>query len=147
MPKLLINDILEFSKISVKKELFREVDLNIIIDQILVDFEEQIEQKKIKVVVDKLPHLYVNPVLMNPLFSNLISNAIKYSRNFEGSYIRIRTDLPASKESHSELRGKKKYWFEFLSRTTELDLSKNMQRRFLICFGGCIRERNLMEQG
>jgi signal transduction histidine kinase len=107
--QLLINDILEFSKISVKKELFREVDLNIIIDQILVDFEEQLEQKKIKVIVDKLPHLYVNPVLMNPLFSNLISNAIKYSRNFEDSYIRIRTDLPASKESYSEVRGKKRY--------------------------------------
>ncbi len=92
--QLLINDILEFSKISVKKELFREVDLNNVIEQILLDFEDQIEQKNIKVTVDKLPVLCVNPMLMNPLFTNLISNAIKYSRKNGGSFIHIHSDLP-----------------------------------------------------
>ncbi len=94
--QLLINDILEFSKISVKQELFREVDLNKVIDQILADFEEPIEQKQIEVVVEKLPVLCVNPVLMSPLFSNLVGNAIKYSRKESGSYIHIRADMHTS---------------------------------------------------
>jgi signal transduction histidine kinase len=92
--QLLINDILEFSKISVKKELFSTVDLNSVIENILLDFEDQIEQKNIRVTVDKLPLLCVNPILMNPLFTNLISNAIKYSRNNGGSFIHIRADSP-----------------------------------------------------
>jgi hypothetical protein len=94
--QLLINDILEFSKISVKKEMFREVDLNEIIDQILTDFEDQIEQKHIDVTIEKLPVLCVNPVLMSPLFSNLIGNAIKYSGNNGNSFIHIRSDLSAA---------------------------------------------------
>jgi light-regulated signal transduction histidine kinase (bacteriophytochrome) len=94
--QLLINDILEFSKISVKKELFSDVDLNQVIEQILLDFHDQIEQKQIKVTVGKMPVLCVNPVLMIPLFSNLISNAIKYSRRNGRSFIHISSDLPTS---------------------------------------------------
>jgi len=107
--QLLINDILEFSKISVKKELFREVDLNIIIEQILLDFEDLIEQKNIKITVDKLPLICVNPILMNPLFTNLISNAIKYSRKNGGAFIRIHADLHTQIIKDSESRIKKNF--------------------------------------
>jgi len=107
--QLLINDILEFSKISVKKEMFREVDLNSIIDQVLIDFEEQIEQKQVKISVDKLPTLCVNPVLMNPLFSNLISNAIKYGRKNGGSYIHVRSDFHSVLAEDSETQTKRKF--------------------------------------
>jgi hypothetical protein len=102
--QLLINDILEFSKISVKSELFSEVDLNQVVEQILLDFHEMIEQKQIKVIVDKLPVLCVNPVLMIPLFSNLISNAIKYSQKNGNSFIHIRSDLTKSKGSENGIR-------------------------------------------
>jgi len=78
--QLLINDILEFSKISAKREQFKEVDLNEIINHILTDFEETIGEKGVAVTIEKLPLLCVNPILMNPLFSNLIGNAIKYNR-------------------------------------------------------------------
>jgi signal transduction histidine kinase len=94
--QLLINDILEFSKISVKKELFSEVNLNTIIDQILLDFKESIEERQIQVTIDKLPTLCVNPSLMKPLFSNLISNAIKYSKKNDGSLIRIYSETISS---------------------------------------------------
>jgi len=107
--QLLINDILEFSKISVKKELFREVDLNIIIEQILLDFEDQIEQKNIKVTVDKLPMLCVNPILMNPLFANLISNAIKYSSKNGQPFIRIHADLPGKLVKDPDSRPKRNF--------------------------------------
>jgi signal transduction histidine kinase len=90
--QLLINDILEFSKISVNQELYREVDLNMVIEQVLSDFEEQIEEKKIRVTVDKLPRLCANPALMSPLFANLIGNAIKYGKREGGSYIHISSD-------------------------------------------------------
>ena len=107
--QLLINDILEFSKISVKQELFSTVDLNNIIENILLDFEDQIEQKNIRVTVDKLPLLCVNPILMNPLFTNLISNAIKYSRNNGGSFIHIHADSPTTIIKNSDSRVNKNF--------------------------------------
>jgi light-regulated signal transduction histidine kinase (bacteriophytochrome) len=94
--QLLIDDILEFSKITVKKELFQETDLNPIIDQILEEFQPSLQGKQIKVTLDKIPALCVNQALMTPLFSNLIGNAIKYSRNDIDPYIHIHSELHSS---------------------------------------------------
>src|SRR5579862_9033933 len=72
--KQLINNILEFSKISVKKELFTAVDLNILIPDILQELNDTIQEKNIHIVLEKLPVYCVNAVLMHQLFLNLIGN-------------------------------------------------------------------------
>jgi signal transduction histidine kinase len=107
--QLLINDILEFSKIEVKKELFRETNINLVIADVLEEFEEFIEKKKIEVTIDKLPILCVNPVLMNPLFSNLIGNAIKYSSKHEPRFIRVKSELFEFKAEMIRNGGRKNY--------------------------------------
>ena len=88
----LINDILRFSKISVEEESLREVDLNLVINEVLSELEGQIREKKAELIVDQLPVLCVNQMLMGPLFSNLISNALKYSRKDVPPVVRIRYD-------------------------------------------------------
>jgi signal transduction histidine kinase len=107
--QLLINDILEFSKITVKKELFQETDLNPIIDQVLEEFQQPIQEKNIKVTLDNIPSLCVNQALMTPLFSNLIGNAIKYSRSDIDPFIRIRSELYSSSNNLGHNAGGKKY--------------------------------------
>jgi signal transduction histidine kinase len=87
--KQLINNILEFSKISVKKELFTEVDLNILIPDILQELNDTIQEKNIHVVLERLPVYCVNAVLMHQLFLNLIGNAVKYTSKTQPSVIRI----------------------------------------------------------
>jgi hypothetical protein len=87
--KQLINNILEFSKISVKKELFTEVDLNDLIPDILQELNDTIQEKNIQVVLEKLPVYCVNAVLMHQLFLNLIGNAVKYTSKTIPSVIRI----------------------------------------------------------
>ncbi|HSZ33153.1 MAG TPA: ATP-binding protein, partial [Puia sp.] len=87
--KQLINNILEFSKITVKKELFTEVDLNNLIPDILQELNETIQEKNIHIVLEKLPVYCVNAVLMHQLFLNLIGNAVKYTSKTHPSVIRI----------------------------------------------------------
>ncbi len=87
--KQLINNILEFSKISVKKELFTEVDLNNLIPDILQELNDTIQEKNIHVVLERLPVYCVNVVLMHQLFLNLIGNAVKYTSKTGPSVIRI----------------------------------------------------------
>jgi light-regulated signal transduction histidine kinase (bacteriophytochrome) len=89
----LITDILTFSKISVDKPAFVESDLNILISEILSEMEEDLREKKAKVLVDKLPILYVNPSLMKPLFHNLIGNALKYRKKDIEPIIRVTSDI------------------------------------------------------
>jgi signal transduction histidine kinase len=88
----LINDILRFSKISVERESLQEVDLNEVLNEVLSELEGIIREKNAELIIDKLPILSVNALLMGPLFSNLISNALKYSRKQVSPIIRIRSE-------------------------------------------------------
>jgi len=86
----LINDILRFSKISVEKQSFVAVDLNGVMEEVLSELEGLVREKNAVITVDKLPVLPASTVLMGPLFSNLISNSLKYSKRQEAPRVRIR---------------------------------------------------------
>src|ERR1700744_3791697 len=86
----LINDILRFSKIAVETQSFEAVDLNGVIDEVLSEMEGVIREKRALVEIDTLPVLPASTVLMGPLFSNLISNALKYCKKNESPRVRIR---------------------------------------------------------
>ena len=86
----LINDILRFSKISVEKQNFEEVDLNGVVEEVLSEMEGVIREKGATVDVGRLPVLPASTVLMGPLFSNLISNSLKYCKKSQSPQIRIR---------------------------------------------------------
>lgn len=92
----LINDILRFSKISSEKEAFEEVDLNEVLKEVISEMEGPIREKKAEITLEPLPVLPVNAVLMGPLFSNLISNSLKYCKKQEIPRINIRHELPLS---------------------------------------------------
>src|SRR5690606_26046876 len=76
----LIKDILLFSKTSLERPAFAQVDLNAVLAEVIQDMDELIAEKQARIELHPLPSLYVNPVLMHPLFYNLISNSLKYSR-------------------------------------------------------------------
>ena len=76
----LINDVLRFSLLSKEREKFTLVDLNHVVENVLHDYELAIEQKKAVVTVGQLPSLEAIPLQMSQLFTNLLSNALKFSR-------------------------------------------------------------------
>jgi signal transduction histidine kinase len=86
----LINDILRFSKIAVETQSFVAVDLNGVIDEVLSEMEGVIREKNAEITIDPLPVLPASTVLMGPLFSNLISNSLKYGKKTEPPRIHIR---------------------------------------------------------
>ena len=86
----LINDILRFSKISAEKQSFEEVDLNGVVKEVLSEMEGIIQEKNAEITIDQLPILPASTVLMGPLFSNLISNSLKYTKKNETPRVRIR---------------------------------------------------------
>lgn len=76
----LINDLLNFSRLRRSDESFASTDLNEVLSNIINDFELLISQKQAKIIADKLPVISANPLQMNQLFYNLISNALKFSK-------------------------------------------------------------------
>ncbi len=76
----LIHDILTFSKISMEKKNFVESDLNQLLRDVLTEMDATVSEKQAKIIIEKLPSMNVNPVLIRPLFYNIISNSLKYSK-------------------------------------------------------------------
>jgi PAS domain S-box-containing protein len=78
--RLLIQDILSFSRLSENDNSFELTDLNLLTNDLLKDFELMIEEKNAKVTVGELPTIEVNPGQMRQVFQNILSNALKFSR-------------------------------------------------------------------
>lgn len=77
----LIDDLLTFSRISRTQEPFEPVDFNKVVREVLNDLEIAIESKHVDVRVKTLPVIQARTGQIRQLFQNLISNAIKFSRN------------------------------------------------------------------
>ncbi len=99
--QLLIQDILTFSKMSLDKIDYVNSDLNIIIKEVLSDLQETAQKEDATITIGSLPTLPVNPVLIRPLFSNLISNAIKYRRPDVKPVINIFTENDVDEEGRN----------------------------------------------
>ncbi|WP_404342922.1 ATP-binding protein [Pseudoalteromonas mariniglutinosa] len=74
----LINDLLEFSRVTSRGKEFIETDLNALVSDVLDDLEIAIKESKAQITVAELPHIQADPSQMQQLFLNLIANAIKF---------------------------------------------------------------------
>ncbi|KAA6436903.1 response regulator [Dyadobacter flavalbus] len=92
----LITDLLEYSRLSVKAN-FQQTNLNSLIDEILVDFDEVIEEKNAVVRVHPLPVTDTIPSQIRQVFQNLIGNALKFSKPGTPPLITISSTLIGSK--------------------------------------------------
>ena len=105
----LIKDILLFSKTSIEKPVFVETNLNDILGEVLLEMENVIKEKNAIINAEPLPSLSANPVLMRPLFHNLISNAIKYAKKDVQPVVKIYSEFSAGQNGADVSEGKSKY--------------------------------------
>jgi signal transduction histidine kinase len=79
----LITAILEFSRVS-RQALNRiDVDFKRLINELMIDFKGEIEQRGIDVEIGPMPPCLADPVLLRQVFVNLVGNAVKYTRKTE----------------------------------------------------------------
>nr|WP_315258335.1 CheR family methyltransferase [uncultured Flavobacterium sp.] len=84
----LIKDLLSYSYLKKPDREFVSTDLNVIIVNILTDFELLIEERNFEIKTGKLPVINAIPLQMNQLFYNLISNALKFYKS-DGSVHKV----------------------------------------------------------
>jgi light-regulated signal transduction histidine kinase (bacteriophytochrome) len=85
----LINDLLEFSRISTRGKSFVNVPLQEVITSTIEDLEISIEESKAELIVATLPAINADPSQMHHLFINLISNAIKFRKTDASPIVEI----------------------------------------------------------
>ncbi|MDP2755585.1 MAG: HAMP domain-containing protein, partial [Nitrospirota bacterium] len=85
----LIDDILELSRAGRTELQLRPVEFGAIINTVLKDFREEIASWGISIKIGEVPAIKCDLILMQTVFSNLISNAIKFTQGKERPEIEI----------------------------------------------------------
>ena len=78
--RILIEDLLQFSRTNKIENIFEEKDLNYLLENAKQEIIQIIEDKKAIIKSDHLPTLSVIPFQIQQLFINLIGNSLKYSK-------------------------------------------------------------------
>jgi len=76
----LLDDLLNYSKVTNETLPFEKVDLSNTFKEILIDLESRISETNGTVNVEDIPDIMADPVQMHHLFLNLIGNSLKYHR-------------------------------------------------------------------
>lgn len=79
--KNLIEDLLSYSKVTIKGRPFEEVDLNLTVKESFGDLEVLLQETNGTVNWENLPTISADSFQMKQLFQNLISNSLKYHQN------------------------------------------------------------------
>jgi PAS domain S-box-containing protein len=78
--RTLIQELLAFSQVERKKLDIRKIDLGELMKEAIAEYDLLIKEKKAVVSVSSLPVIEGDPNMLRRLFENLLSNALKYSR-------------------------------------------------------------------
>lgn len=76
----LIKDLFDYSKVSIEKAEFEEVDCNAALEKTLSNLHTDIEENNAKVTYDSLPKVKGRETQISELLQNLIANGLKYQR-------------------------------------------------------------------
>ena len=78
--KQLIIDILNYSRLSAKDQVYEDIDLNLLIQEVVQDHEIIIQEKMATITCSGLPCIVVNKGQIRQVFQNIISNALKFAK-------------------------------------------------------------------
>lgn len=95
--RILIDDLLQFSRTNKSEKIYELSDLNVLFDNAKQELTQAIDEKNAKIVTNKLPEMSVIPFQIQQLFTNIIGNSLKYSKENVPPIIKITSALVHSK--------------------------------------------------
>lgn len=98
--RVLIDDLLQYSRTNKSDALFAEIDLNTVLEEVKSEFSETIEDNRATINAPKLPVIKGISYQIHQLFANLIGNSIKYKKPDEDPTITITYELVKTKEDN-----------------------------------------------
>lgn len=100
--RTLIDNLLDFSRANRRSNTFDQVDLQMILQNVISDLELKIEETKAQIDFEgTFPSLEAVTSEMTQLFSNILSNALKFRKQDTGTLIQVRGSKLSRAEKHT----------------------------------------------
>jgi PAS domain S-box-containing protein len=87
---LLIDNLLAFSRMGRSEMCLRTVKMNDVVGKVIQDMFPDTRERNIEWKIDDLPAVQADEAMIYQVWMNLISNAVKYTRNREQAEIQVR---------------------------------------------------------
>ena len=102
---VLIDDLLQFSRIGRAEMEVGDVDMGLVLEEALTPIRDDAQGRAIEWSVGPLPHVEGDPALLRQVWTNLVGNAVKYSRDRDPARIEVGAGdghEPAASDASSE---------------------------------------------
>ena len=86
---ILINDLLEFSRTGRREMQKGNVDMSKIVEDVLLRLKTEHSNRSISWQVSRLPLVFADESMLYQVWTNLLGNAVKYTRNKEKAVIKV----------------------------------------------------------
>jgi PAS domain S-box-containing protein len=107
----LISSLLNYSRVSTDRNTFEKTNLNEVFVKAIEILSDSIEDKKATIQKGKLPTVDAVPVQMLQLFTNLLSNSMKYTRPGIAPVINISVEKITGRETgNNKCDAESSYW-------------------------------------
>ena len=91
--QILIDDLLAYSQANTKAQKFEPTDLTKLTEDVMHDFKETIEEKKVTIEINQLGVANIIPFQFRQLMQNLIGNALKFASSSRPLQISIQSNI------------------------------------------------------
>jgi len=85
----LIENLLSFSRMSRAEMHLTKVNLGDVVQEARKSFDEELARRDVEWVIGTLPTVRADPALMRTVFTNLLGNALKYSRDSKPAKVEV----------------------------------------------------------
>lgn len=93
MMRKLIDNLLAYLHVNSKEKLFEITDLSKLLNEVKISMAEMIDQQEVCIEEAKLPVVNVIPFQFEQLFTNILSNSIKFRKADVAPHILIETEI------------------------------------------------------
>ncbi|WP_445454732.1 sensor histidine kinase [Flavobacterium sp. 25HG05S-40] len=132
--RILIEDLLQYSRTTKTEKVFEEIDLNDLLENAKVEMAQFIEDKKAKIQSQDLPQLKVIPFQIQQLFINLINNSLKYSKSDTTPDIKISCKRVTASEEEKIPKSTKDKFYKITFKDNGIGFEQEYAEKIFVLF-------------